>query len=375
MINGAEMNLLHINCNYAGNPVHKSIVEKLAENPSLNQFVYVPIRTALLRDLNKLQNDNVQYQYSHILNIWDRVFYGRKINKLQADIVEKVNFDYDRIHAHTLFSDGGVAYLLHKNRGVPYSVSVRGTDIYVFLKYLKYLASFGRNILLEAKQIVAISPVLRSKLYSFLDKETIAAIEHKVICIPNPVNDFWVENAGEVRGKPKDVVRLLQIGSLAKGKNHIKVLEFLKKNPDERIHYSIVGSGPTGAFLKRYVTKNSLSDRVSFCGQITDKNRLKEILARSDIFVMPAYNETFGVVYAEAMTQGLPLIYTKNDGVDGAFDKPVGYAVDCGLSEDIGTAVSFILERYSELSANCILESKKLNSTNIAGEYSEVFGI
>ena len=29
---------------------------------------------------------------------------------------------------------------------------------------------------------------------------------------------------------------------------------------------------------------------------------------------MPSKHETFGLVYAEAMTQGLPVIYTKNEG-------------------------------------------------------------
>lgn len=38
---------------------------------------------------------------------------------------------------------------------------------------------------------------------------------------------------------------------------------------------------------------------------------------------MPSHKETFGLVYAEAMSQGLPIIYTKNQGFDGQF--PDGY--------------------------------------------------
>lgn len=368
------MNLLHINCNYAGNHVHKVLVEKLAKNPNLNQFIYVPIRSALLRDLNKLEKDKVQYRYSHILNLWDRLLYKRKIHKLFTDIEGAVDYDYDTIHAHTLFSDGGVAYLLHKKYGVPYSVSIRGTDVNVFFKYLKHLTPFGREILRAAKKIIVISPILKDKLYSFLDKETIDKINHKVIYIPNPVDDFWVGNIWKIKEKPGAEVRLLQIGDLLRRKNHVLVLEFLKRYPDEKIHYSIIGSGPMERFLKNYVKDSGLDGRVSFCGRITDKTILKEKLFQSDIFIMPAYNETFGVVYAEAMTQGVPLVYTKNDGIDGAFDKCVGHAVNPGSCGEIKTAINAILGNYAEISANCINESKKLESTNIAGEYLKVFG-
>ena len=45
------------------------------------------------------------------------------------------------------------------------------------------------------------------------------------------------------------------------------------------------------------------------------------------IFVMPSLTETFGIVFIEALSQGLPLIYTKGQGIDGYFPQGfVGYA-------------------------------------------------
>ena len=55
---------------------------------------------------------------------------------------------------------------------------------------------------------------------------------------------------------------------------------------------------------------------------------------------MPSRTETFGLVYVEAISQGLPVIYSKGEGFDGWFsDGEVGYGIHCqayiGLYEQI----------------------------------------
>ena len=50
------------------------------------------------------------------------------------------------------------------------------------------------------------------------------------------------------------------------------------------------------------------------------KEQVLAHLRKNDIFIMPSYHETFGLVYAEAMSQGLPVIYTKGQGFDGFFE-------------------------------------------------------
>ena len=40
-------------------------------------------------------------------------------------------------------------------------------------------------------------------------------------------------------------------------------------------------------------------------------------MRESDIFILPSRNETFGMVYMEAMASGCITVCSKNDGVDG----------------------------------------------------------
>ena len=70
----------------------------------------------------------------------------------------------------------------------------------------------------------------------------------------------------------------------------------------------IIGSGGSYAKkIKRLV--GVYSEFVSYLPETNDKNKLLEHYRSCDIFIMPSKTETFGLVYVEAMSQGLPCLY------------------------------------------------------------------
>src|SRR5699024_1841446 len=92
------------------------------------------------------------------------------------------------------------------------------------------------------------------------------------------------------------------------------------------------------------------------------KEELIQIYRENAIFVMPSITETFGLVYAEAMSQGLPVIYTKEQGFDKQFEEGVvGYSVDCFNPEEISQNILGIIEKYNDISKNCIDLVKKFS--------------
>ena len=53
-------------------------------------------------------------------------------------------------------------------------------------------------------------------------------------------------------------------------------------------------------------------------------------------FVLPSRPETYGMVYAEALLAGVPILWPQNQGVDGFFDAAdVGYRCDPQSTEDV----------------------------------------
>ena len=88
---------------------------------------------------------------------------------------------------------------------------------------------------------------------------------------------------------------------------------------------------------------------------------------------MPSFHETFGLVYAEAMTQGLPIIYTKGQGFDNQFENGlVGYSVKADDIEDISKAIFSILCNYKSFNKQSEY-SQKFRWDKIVNRYMEIF--
>ena len=80
------------------------------------------------------------------------------------------------------------------------------------------------------------------------------------------------------------------------------------------------------------------------------KEKLMDLYRANDIFVMTSITETFGLVYAEAMSQRIPVVYSKQQGFDGQFKEgDVGYHVDPRSVEEITNAI----KKYYRIIMQC----------------------
>ena len=257
--------------------------------------------------------------------------------------------------------------------GIPYIVAVRDTDINTFFKYLIYLRRLGIKILSEADKIVFLSEPYRDYLIdNYIPQNLRDKIFTKSIVIPNGINRFWHENVGInkcINNKQK--LKLLYVGAISKRKNintTIKAIQVLRGRGYD-IEYTVVGK----------IVDKHLFDGfkdLEFINYVepVSKEELIEIYRDNDIFVMPSITETFGLVYAEAMSQGLPIIYTKGQGFDGHFESGVvGYSVSCFDNEDIADNIIRIINNYEEISNNCISLFSKFNWDRIALEYTKLY--
>ena len=148
------------------------------------------------------------------------------------------------------------------------------------------------------------------------------------------------------------------VGRFFPQKNHEFLIDIFKslydKRPDSVL--VLVGGGEKDDALKNRikekVSQMGLTDSVLFLGVREDVN---EIMQAFDVFLLPSLEETFGRVYVEAMTQGLPVIYTKNQGFDGNFeDGVVGYAIDSQNPQEIANRVIDIVNNYDVIQQNCV---------------------
>lgn len=106
-----------------------------------------------------------------------------------------------------------------------------------------------------------------------------------------------------------------------------------------------------------------------------DKTNIIDVYRNSDIFIMPSKFETFGLVYVEALTQGLHLIYTRGQGFDGYFeDGTIGYSVKYNDSDEIKNRIKDIVDgKIDNVSS---YRDKILNDfdwKNVAEKYKKIY--
>jgi glycosyltransferase involved in cell wall biosynthesis len=73
------------------------------------------------------------------------------------------------------------------------------------------------------------------------------------------------------------------------------------------VRLAIVGEGPGRAALEARAAQRGVAERVRFTGAL-DPSALPDLYASSDAFVFPSVTETQGLVLAEAMAAGLPVV-------------------------------------------------------------------
>ena len=123
------MKILQITCGFSYSSVYKKLFAEL-KRQNLDIEVYVPQHTAPgVQELN--QKDYPYKIYSRkIIKMWDKFIYFSKILRMKKDVENNFKISkVDIVHAHSLFSDGGVAYEVYKKYDIPYVVAVRDTDV------------------------------------------------------------------------------------------------------------------------------------------------------------------------------------------------------------------------------------------------------
>ncbi|HTO38183.1 MAG TPA: glycosyltransferase family 4 protein [Brumimicrobium sp.] len=281
------------------------------------------------------------------------------------------------IHAHTWYSDGGVAYLLSKKYNIPYIVTIRNSDLNVFQKYLIHERLFGRKILENAKNVILIAASYKKRVIELLSLYKIKnSLLSKLQIIPNGVDAYWINNALEKKTKIENkIFNILFIGKFNRGKNVLALQKAISEinKKEKRVHLHLIGGGGNvhTEVLKQV---NLYKEIMTYHGKIFDLSKLKEHFENADIFAMPSKHETFGLVYVEAMLQGLPILYTAKEGIDGLYQEKIGEKVSkqAGASE-IKQAILRLIDddvEY-EIPTHKLLENH--NWENIALFYQNIY--
>lgn len=363
------MRVLHINCNYIGTTLHQLMIQNLDSLGCHNQ-VFVPTYNKNLAVIKP----NLNVCVCECFNKWDRLFFDYKQKKIKKGLESNIEVEnYDLIHAYTLFTDGNCARVLSKKYNIPYVVAIRNTDVNDFFRLMPHLRARGIQIMLDASAVFFLSSAYRNLVFSkYIDSRYIELIEKKSFIIPNGIDSYWLKNIQQKQKKinPKSI-RLIYAGRIDRNKNIPTIQKAMKILNERGITSKLMVVGKVDD-KKEY--KKIKLDNNTQCFSPMPKEKLIGFYRDADIFVMPSFTESFGLVYAEAMSQGLPVIYSKGQGFDGQFSEGIiGYHVDPSNPEDVADGIKHIVKSYSYIQNNVAQLSEIFDWKRIAEKYVDVY--
>ncbi len=364
------MKVLHINRNYLTSSLHQVMLNHL-DGLESEHVVFAPTDNAGKAIVKPNSNVIVSECFSNL----DRYFYYHKQRKILSAIEKNIKVrEFDCIHAYTLFTDGNCAYSLNRKYGIPYIVAVRNTDVNDFFRRLPFLRQRGIEILKNARKIFFLSESYKEEVFrKYICAEDSQLLESRIEIIPNGIDDFWInERPKQVKSlSDKHLIKLVYAGRIDRNKNIPTMQKAMELLREEGIIASLT---IVGKIDDKNEFKRIIEDKHTEYIEPQPKEKLIDIYRQSDIFVMPSFTESFGLVYAEAMSQGLPVIYTRGQGFDRQFEEGVvGYHVTASSPRDVADNIVKILENYDCLAKNVVACSHKFNWNDISERYQKIY--
>lgn len=361
--------ILHVNTNFENSTIYLNMLNAFNSLEDISGKVYYPVEFT-----QKTEIDHPDIDIFNILKKTDRYFYFYRNKKLFKNMENHYDFKrFKSVLAYSLFSNGYLAYTIMKKYGIPYNVIVQNTDVNLYYKKMLHLRSIANKILKNANSVIFISEPYRQKvLERYVNKKDRYLIENKSYVIPFGIDDYWLQNRNKNYKKDfsHNDIRLLYIGKINKNKNILTTAKSCEAliNRGYTVSLTVVGNVEDLTVYKK-LKKYSFIKFIPF----QSKEDLISIYRKHDIFVMPSKKESFGLVYAEALTQGLPIIYSKQQGFDGHFeDGLVGYAVNPMDHQEITDKILKIRKNFSSIQERCIELSSKFCWNTIAEHYCKV---
>ena len=261
--------------------------------------------------------------------VWQAAYFA------EAALVARRMRDGRLSHLHNHFSNSScsVAMLASAMGGFSYSFTMHGPAEFYEPKYWRIDEKVRR-----AKFVACISHFARSQAMVFAPQAAWDKL-HVVHCGVSPEQFARVEHRG--RGS-----RLLFVGRLAAVKGLPVLLEAVAILAEDRpdVKLVVAGDGPDRSTLEAQAKRLGIWGNVQFLGY-QSQAQVRELLKRTDAFVMASFAEGVPVVLMEAMAAGVPVVSTRIAGVPELVeDGASGYLVPPGEPRVVAEKAALLLD-------------------------------
>jgi N-acetyl-alpha-D-glucosaminyl L-malate synthase BshA len=302
--------------------------------------------------------------------------YELALASTMVDVI--LNHDLDLIHAHYAIPHASAAYTAKQivkgktGRSVPVITTLHGTDITLVGRDKTYepVVTFSIN---ESDAITAVSENLKQETLKHFDIKKEIQVIHNFVDLKRfnkkPLAAFKKVIA------PHDEKIIIHASNFRKIKRIEDVMEIFK-----RIHAAtpakllMVGDGPERPIAEDLARQFGIEADVRFLGK---QEQMEDILAVSDLFILPSEYESFGLVALEAMAASTVVISSNAGGLcEINIDGKTGYTANVGDVETMSKRAIELLKDEAKLKAfkhNALEQAKRFDIHNVIPIYEELY--
>jgi N-acetyl-alpha-D-glucosaminyl L-malate synthase BshA len=271
---------------------------------------------------------NIQFHEVEVSNypLFDHPPYTLALATKMAEVAELQNLDL--LHCHYAIPHSVSAFLaksMLKPRRLPVVTTLHGTDITLVGADHSYLP-ITRFSIEQSDGVTAVSRYLRdATLRTFEVKKEIEVVYNFVNC-----DNYRPTENIELRENytPNGEKILIHLSNFRAVKRPTDVVEIFRR-VQARIPAALlmVGDGPERSSAEWMAREHHLEKKVHFLGK---RDNIEDLIAISDLLLLPSENESFGLVALEAMACQVPVVVSRvgglpevvTDGVDGYLVEP-----------------------------------------------------
>lgn len=226
---------------------------------------------------------------------------------------------------------------------------------------------YVRAGLAKAAAVVAVSETLRAEMRD-------AGIDGKIDVCGNPVAESFQAPAAPrdgLEGRP----RALFVGRLAVEKGLSELIEAAVLLEGSReVDWHFAGDGPMASEVRARFATAGLRDRLHMHGTC-DRATVAGLMSASDLLVLPTHGETFGMVVAEALCMGLPVVTTRGTACGGFVGEGDGVLVEAGDAGSLAAGLCALIGRIGEYDRAAIADRawRRFSGRAVVSWYTDVF--
>lgn len=195
--------------------------------------------------------------------------------------------------------------------------------------------------------------------------------EHSLYCFSG-VPQSYIKPDSFQKHNHLGVSKFIFVGNLIRRKHPIEVLKSLVcSGIDFSLEY--VGTGKQSKEIQNIIKDKDIESKVKLLGRLP-REAVSQKMQDAECFIMISEDETFGLVYLEAMANGCIVIASRNEGMQGIIrDGENGFLCEAGNKDELADIITKInnlsANEKIEISKNAIATATRMTDIKVAQDY------